>query len=138
MAATTSPEVVEWAPPVWSGTAKYLLRDCGFAGAPPPGNGGLESTPPSTQRHRALCRTSQLYHVPHWCSVLAETDARTRRLQEVRQRYSYAVRQGARGVDTKAVLVVRCLAPLPLSSFPHALLPCWSRGDLSVSGLQGQ
>ena len=33
----------------------------------------------------AHCAARANYHVPHWCSVLAETDARTRRLQEVRQ-----------------------------------------------------
>ena len=76
----------------------------------------------------AHCAARANYHVPHWCSVLAETDAdpssagSASATQYVRER----------GVDTKAALVVRCLAPLPLSSFPHALLPCWSRGDLSV------
>ena len=48
----------------------------GFAGAPAHGNGGLK-TP-----HRAARAN---YHVP-LCSVLAEVDVRTRRLQEVRQR----------------------------------------------------
>ena len=37
-------------------------------GAPAPGNGGLETTSPSTQRHRALCRTSHLPPPQLWRS----------------------------------------------------------------------
>ena len=75
MAATTSPEVVEWA------------SQCDLA--PAPGNGGLETPPLSTQRHHALCRTCQLPRSTLQCS------GRSRRtdLSTADNGYSYSVHQ---------------------------------------------
>ena len=70
-------------------TTDYLLRDCGFAGTPAPGNGGLETPSLSTQRHRALCCTCQLPRSTLQCA------GRSRRtdLSTADNGYSYSVHQ---------------------------------------------
>ena len=89
----------------------------------------FHATPPRTVPH------APNDHAPHWCSVHAETDARTRRLQEVRQRVQLRSTSGARGVVTRLrwfydVWPHRLCRPFHTRYFPVGI-----GGDLSVSNL---
>ena len=110
MAATTSPEVVEWAPrcdlaPQSTSFGTVALRECqhlAMAGS------RHHHSPRNATAHRAARanHSAVSWHKSTYRPVVCRKCVKG---------YSYAVRQGSRGMDTKVALVVRCLAPLPLS-----------------------
>ena len=81
----------------------------------------FHATPPRTVPHVPND------HAPHWCSVHAETDARSRRLQEVRQRVQLRSTSGARGVVTRLVgfTMIGLTASAVLSTRVTSLLVTW-------------
>ena len=91
-------------------------------------------TPPSTQRHRALCRThvpTTTFHTGAVCSRRRRTDPSSAGSAST----CTCCSTSGHVAWLRGYVGFTMLASLPLLSIPHALLPCWSRGDLSVSGL---